>query len=58
LVSTRNNLGRAPFSFARNAALHQRRQERTMTASHRIFYLFTFLTGALIGMGAAYAWAL
>jgi hypothetical protein len=29
-----------------------------MPISHRIFYLFTFLTGALIGMGAAYAWAL
>lgn len=29
-----------------------------MPTRHRIFYLFTFLTGALIGMGAAYAWAL
>jgi hypothetical protein len=29
-----------------------------MTASHRIFYVCTFLVGALIGMGAAYAWAL
>jgi polyferredoxin len=35
-----------------------RRQEGTMPASHRIFYLATFLAGALIGMGAAYAWAL
>jgi hypothetical protein len=28
-----------------------------MPTSHRIFYLVTFLFGALIGMGAAYAWA-
>jgi hypothetical protein len=28
-----------------------------MPTSHRIFYLVTFLAGALIGMGAAYAWA-
>jgi hypothetical protein len=33
-------------------------QEGTMLTSHQIFYLVTFLTGALIGMGAAYAWAL
>jgi hypothetical protein len=29
-----------------------------MTADHSIFYLATFLAGALIGMGAAYAWTL
>jgi hypothetical protein len=29
-----------------------------MPTRHRIFYLVTFLAGALIGMGAAYAWAL
>jgi hypothetical protein len=29
-----------------------------MLARHQIVYLVTFLTGALIGMGAAYAWAL
>ena len=29
-----------------------------MLTTHQIFYLVTFLTGALIGMGAAYAWAL
>ena len=29
-----------------------------MQTSHRVFYLVTFLAGALIGMGAAYAWAL
>jgi hypothetical protein len=29
-----------------------------MPTHHRIFYLVTFLAGALIGMGAAYAWAL
>jgi hypothetical protein len=29
-----------------------------MLASHQIFYICTFVVGALIGMGAAYAWAL
>lgn len=29
-----------------------------MPTSHRMFYLATFFVGALIGMGAAYAWAL
>jgi hypothetical protein len=33
-------------------------QEGTMLTTHQLFYLVTFLTGALIGMGAAYAWAL
>jgi hypothetical protein len=28
-----------------------------MFARHQTFYVFTFLTGALIGMAAAYAWA-
>jgi hypothetical protein len=31
---------------------------KTMLTTHQLFYLVTFLTGALIGMGAAYAWAL
>jgi hypothetical protein len=57
-MSTRNKRGRGPFLFARNAAHLQRRQEGTMPTHHRIFYLVTFLIGALIGMGAAYAWAL
>jgi len=29
-----------------------------MFSDHRIFYVVTFLTGALLGMGAAYEWAL
>jgi hypothetical protein len=28
-----------------------------MLARHQTFYICTFITGALIGMAAAYAWA-
>jgi hypothetical protein len=57
LITRRNKRGREPLLIPRIAA-SVGDQEGTMLANHRVFYLVTFLSGALIGMGAAYAWAL